>query len=261
MFDFRHKTALITGASGGIGEAIAKQLAEQHCNLVIVARRQERLEQLKTKLEQQHGITVTVVSCDLTQPSASNDIYKQIKTLGIDVDVLINNAGFGLQAPFLDIPSAQHLSLLAININALTELTHLFAADMKARGQGGAILLVASIGGLTPVPNFATYAASKAYVLSFGQALSQELKKDCIGVTVLAPGGTATDFMTAAGMNINDWRMQFLMTSESVARISLKALAKRKVVIIPGLINKAICLFLVHAPNFVKMPLGEIFTR
>lgn len=261
MFHFQHKTALVTGASGGIGEAIAEQLAEQQCNLVIVARRLERLEQLKVKLEQQHGIKVTVMSCDLTLSSASADIYKHIKTLGIDVDVLINNAGIGLHGSFLDAPSAQHSSLLAINVTALTELTHLFASDMKARGQGGAILLVASIGGLTPVPQFASYAASKAYVLSFGQALSHELKQDGIGVTVLAPGGTATDFMNASGMDIEGWRTQLLMTSATVARLSLKALAKGKRVIVPGLLNKLMCLFLVHAPNSIKMPLSEMATK
>ena len=243
MFHFQHKTALITGASSGIGEAFAEQLAQQQCNLVIVARRQDRLDSLKEKLEKHHGIKVTV-----------------IKTLGIDVDILINNAGIGHHGAFLDVPAAQHLSMLAINIHALTELTHLFASDMKARGQGGAILLVSSIAAFTPIPQFATYAASKAYVLSLGQALNKELKNDHIGVTVLAPGGVATEFMAASGQHIDDWRTKAIMTAEAVARESLDALAKGKAVIVPGLLNKASSLFLAHAPNAVTMTLGEMAT-
>ncbi len=260
MFHFQHKTALITGASSGIGEAFAEQLAQQQCNLVIVARRLDRLDSLKAKLEQQHGIKVTVISSDLAQPSASASIYQQLKTLGIDVDILINNAGIGHHGAFLDVPAAQHLSMLAINIHALTELTHLFASDMKARGQGGAILLVASIAAFTPIPQFATYAASKAYVLSLGQALNKELKNDHIGVTVLAPGGVAAEFMAASGQHIDDWRTKAIMTAEAVARESLDALAKGKAVIVPGILNKASSLFLAHAPNAVTMTLGEMAT-
>lgn len=260
MFHFQHKTALITGASSGIGEAFAEQLAQQQCNLVIVARRLELLEQLKTKLEQQYSVKVTVISADLAQPSASADIYQQIKTLGIDVDILINNAGIGCHGAFLEVPLAQHASLLSVNIQSLTALTHLFATDMKARGQGGAILLVASLAGLTPIPKFATYAASKAYVLSLGQALSKELKRDRIGVTVLAPGGVATEFMTLSGQQLDGWQTQTLMTSEAVAQVSLKALARGKRVIVPGILNKAMTLFLVHGPNSLKMTLSEIAT-
>jgi short-subunit dehydrogenase len=261
MYSFHHKTALITGASSGIGEAFAEQLAALQCNLVIVARRQQRLEQLKAKLEQQHGIKVTVITSDLTQPAAANDIYQQLQRQGIQIDVLINNAGLGHHGKFLEVPVSQQLSTLLVNINALTELTHVFAADMKARGQGGAILLVASIAAYTPIPSFATYAASKSYVLSLGQALHKEFKADNIGVTVLAPGGVATEFMDHAGQKIDDWRTKAIMSPEAVAEQSLMALAKGKAVIVPGVLNKASAIFLSHAPRIVKMAAGEMATH
>ncbi len=261
MYNFQYKTALITGASSGIGEAFAEQLAAQHCNLVIVARRLERLQQLKARLEQQHGIKVTVISSDLTQPSAANDIYQQLQSQGIQVDVLVNNAGLGHHGKFIEVPVGQQLATLMVNINALTELTHIFAADMKARGQSGAILLVASIAAYTPIPLFATYAASKSYVLSLGQALNKELKADNIGVTVLAPGGVATEFMDHAGQTIDDWRTKAIMSATDVAAEALTALAKGKAVIVPGVLNKASAVFLSHAPSVVKMAAGEMATH
>lgn len=261
MFSFHHKTALITGASSGIGAAFAEQLAAQKCHLVIVARRLERLEQLKARLEHQHGVKVTVIASDLAQPAAANEIYQQLQTQGIQIDVLINNAGLGHHGKFLDVPMHQQLSTLLVNINALTELTYIFAADMKARGQGGAILLVSSIAAYTPIPSFATYAASKSYVLSLGQALNKEFKTDNIGVTVLAPGGVATEFMDHSGQKIDDWRTKAIMSAEAVAEQSLMALANGKTVIVPGVLNKASAVFLSHAPRIVKMAAGEMATN
>ncbi len=192
------KTALITGASSGIGKEFAHIHAERGGNLVIVARREERLQAIKSELEGQYGIRVMVIAKDLTEPTAPQEIYQAVKQAGIRVDYLINNAGFGGLGKFHERPWEKDLAMLQLNIVALTALTRLFLPDFVARNSGK-ILHVSSIASLMPGPLQAVYFASKAYVTSFSNAIAEELYDTHITVTVLLPGGTATEFADAAG--------------------------------------------------------------
>jgi uncharacterized protein len=174
---------------------------------------------------------------DLTEPAASDQLFNKLKTKGIDIDVLINNAGYGLHGGFLDSDWEKEKKMLQLDIVALTHLTKLFGKDMAQRG-GGYILLVSSVAGYQPAPSYASYAAAKAYVLNLGEALAFEFKKHNINLTVLSPSATATDFFNVAGQEVNRIQRFLMMPSRSVAKIGLKALAKGKFSIIPGAVNK-----------------------
>lgn len=233
MRQFKGKTALVTGASSGIGEQFARLLAEQGCHLVLVARREERLQALRQELAERHGVQVTVLPADLLQPRAAEALFQRTRELGLEVDVLINNAGFGKNGDFLDFPLETHTQIVQLNVTALTELTHLFASRMKQRG-GGYILQVASVAGYLPTPSFTSYGGAKAYVLNFSQALARELKPHGIQVTVLAPGGTQTEFMDIAGNPVTGLRGKAMMSSREVALAGLKGLACGRVTVVPG---------------------------
>ncbi len=175
---------LITGASSGFGEEFARQYAKQGHPLVLVARRLDRLQQLAEALRQQFRVDVVVERVDLSETAAVDELRQRLSERGIAIDILINNAGHGLQGPFLDSQLAAALAMVQLDIASLTSVTHLFAQDMRARGRGR-ILLVASLLAYQGVQNFAVYAAAKAYVLRLGEALHRELKRDGITVTVL----------------------------------------------------------------------------
>lgn len=234
---FTGKTALITGASSGIGETMAHLLAEQHCHLVLVARRLQRLEALQEKLVQLHGIKVEVIAADLLVSGAAQDLFEETRARNLTIDILINNAGFGKSGDFLEVGMAAHAQMIQLDITALTELTWLFADDMKRRG-GGDILQVASIASFMPTPTFSTYGAAKAYVLNFSQALSRELKPFNINVTALCPGGTLTEFMDVSGQQITGLRTKAMMSSDAVAKAGLEALARRRSTVVPGWLYK-----------------------
>ena len=256
---YQNKLALVTGASSGIGEWFARHLAQQGADLILVARRADRLEQLKQELAST-GRTIHVMAMDLLTPDAPQKLWQQTQAAGLQVDVLINNAGFGKHGSFLEIALEQHRDMLGLNVSALTELTWLFAQDMKQRGSGK-ILLVASIAAYLPVPEFSTYAASKAYVLSFGQALHSELKPFGVDVTVLSPGGVATEFMEVSGQNFDDWRSFAIMKPEKVGAMALKALAKARRVIVPGLLYSISMASLRLIPNRLQLTIGRMTTQ
>ena len=256
---FNNKIALVTGASSGIGEWFARHLAHQGADLILVARRQDRLEALKQEFEN-HGARVWIFALDLAQPGAAQRLWELTEEQGLPVDILINNAGFGQHGEFLDVDLDRHRNVLQLNINALTELTWLFAHDMKQRG-AGQILLVASIAAYMPVPEFSTYAASKSFVLSFGQSLHNELRPYGVDVTVLSPGGVATEFMDVAGQKIDDWRTIAIMKPETVAADALKALSRGRRVIIPGWLYKVSMTSLRLIPNALQMMIGRMATH
>ena len=231
------KWALITGASSGLGVDFAHELAAEGCHLVLVARREDRLQALARQLEATHSVRCKVVALDLTLPRAAETLHQQLDDEGIQIDVLINNAGFGIFGEFLDASVEKTSAMLQLNITALTELTHRFARAMIDR-QRGHILLLASVVAYQPSPNYAAYAASKAYVLSLGEALHEELKPHGITVTVLSPGATATEFFDVSGQASSPLKRAFMMPSRPVAQMGLKAMRQRQASIVSGWKNK-----------------------
>ena len=238
------ETVLITGASSGIGLELAKCFAADKSDLVLVARNTAALEKLAAELRAEFSIQATVLTADLSQPEAPQSIFNELKGRGIVVDVLVNNAGFGLQGMFDDLPLPRQMEMLQVNQTALTALTGLFLPGMIARNRGG-ILNVGSIAAFQPGPGMAIYFASKAYVQSFTEALASELSDTQVKVSVLCPGPTSTNFgKVARGDKVRRRKLPG-MTASDVARYGFERFRDRRVVIIPGLGNK-ISAFLVR---------------
>jgi len=185
MKNLQGKWALVTGASSGLGIEFAKLSAERNANLVLVARRTEPMEQLAEALRKERSVQVLVIGVDLSQPGAAAELKAQLDARGIGIEVLVNNAGFGMYGEFIDQPIEKITEMMRLNIMALTELTHVFGREMANRGHGQ-ILLVASVLGYQAVPGYAAYAASKAYVLLLGEALHQELSPRGVSVTTVS---------------------------------------------------------------------------
>ncbi|HEY9103740.1 SDR family oxidoreductase [Chitinimonas sp.] len=231
------KWALVTGASSGFGMDFAGALAERGANLVLVARRREPMEALAARLRSDHGVKVEVIGMDLARPGVGLELKQLLSERDIAVDVLINNAGYGVYGDFVEQALDRTLDMLQLNMLSLTELTHAFAADMVSRGSGH-ILLVASLGGYQATPTYAAYAASKAYVLLFGEALNTELAPKGVKVSVLSPGITATQFLAVSGQRPTLYQRLVMMRPRPVVNTGLAALFKGKASVIPGLANK-----------------------
>jgi short-subunit dehydrogenase len=230
-------TALITGASMGIGLELAKVFAENgHC-LVLVARSEDRLKTLASELEAQHGVTVRVVTADLASAEAADRVFDAVTSEGVVVDYLVNNAGFGTAGHFLETELGREIEMVRVNVVALTHLTHLFARGMVARRRGG-VLNIASTAGFQPGPNMAVYYATKAYVVSFSEALAEELRSTGVVVTAYCPGPVATEFARTAGNAESVLFKRFAVaTPRSVAEGAYRALARRRVVAVHGFLN------------------------
>jgi hypothetical protein len=230
-------TALVTGASSGIGAALARLFAASGFDLVLVARREDRLIELSDELTNRHGTRSTVLVSDLGRQNAPADLVARLDTLGICVSVLVNNAGFGLYGPFAATSWDSELDMLRVNIVALTALTKLLLPGMLAR-RDGRILNVASTAAFQPGPLMAVYYATKAYVLSFSEALANELKGTGVTVTALCPGPTASGFQGTARLEKSRLvSLVRLQTTEQVARAGYEGLMKGKAIVIPGLMN------------------------
>src|SRR6202790_2259799 len=197
--DSKDQTALITGASGGIGYELAKLFARDHYNLVLVARSAERLRRVAEELQGRSGVAVKTVALDLAEASAPRSLFDQLQREGVAVDVLVNNAGFGSIGEFASIAEEEILGQISLNITAVTHLTRLFLPAMLAR-RHGKIMNVASTAAFQPGPLMAVYYATKAYVLSFSEALANETGGSGVTVTAVCPGPTATAFQKRAGM-------------------------------------------------------------
>jgi len=193
------KTALITGASSGIGKELARIHASKGGDLILVARRTEALDELKNELEKAYGINVSTFTQDLSQIHAAKKVYDFVNHSGLEVDYLMNNAGFGGHGEFVERPLDKDLEMIQLNVTALVELTHLFLQDMKERGYGK-ILNTASTAGFLPGPLQATYFATKAFVISFTKGISYELRNAGVTVTALCPGPVKTEFEHVAGL-------------------------------------------------------------
>lgn len=227
-------TALITGASGGIGYELARKFAQAGYNLVLVARTESKLTQIKADFEKRYSIKVTVITKDLSSPGAPQEIFEELEAASTQVDVLVNNAGFTVFGPFIETSLEDELQLLQVNIVALTHLTKLFLPGMVKRGWGK-ILNIASTAAFQPGPLMAVYYASKAYVLFFSEAIATELEGTGVTVTALCPGPTSTGFQKRG--NMEDSRLvagRKIMDSGTVARAGYRALMKGQAVIIPG---------------------------
>ena len=229
----KKKIALITGASSGIGKELAHIHAEKGGDLVIVARSEGKLVALKEELEKKHGVTVHVFSQDLSKPGAAKTLYDKVKSAGVEVDYLINNAGFGGVGKFHERSIEDDLNMINLNISALTALTHHFLQDFVKRDEGK-ILNVSSTASLLPGPLQAVYYATKAYVTSFSNALSEELKDTKVTVTNLMPGATETDFGKVSGMDKTDLFTD-LTSARKVAEDGYNAMLKGKMDKISGL--------------------------
>jgi uncharacterized protein len=233
----RNGTALITGASGGIGYELAKLFAQDHYNLVLVARSGPKLAQVAEELKSQFGISVTVVPIDLTLPNAPQALFEDVRRAGIQVDVLVNNAGYGVYGEFAKLPLMEDIGMLQLNVAALTVLTKLFLQPMLER-RAGKILNVASTAGFQAGPMMAVYYASKAYVISFSEAVANELQGSGVTVTCLAPGATDTGFQGRAGTeNSVLFRAVKPMDARTVALDGYRGLMAGKTLVISGFRN------------------------
>ncbi|MBE6767871.1 MAG: SDR family oxidoreductase [Ruminococcaceae bacterium] len=221
---------LITGASGGIGFALARQFAAGGHPLILVARSEGRLSERKAELEKEYGVAVEILPQDLTQPHAARQVYDAVATQGWTVDILVNNAGFGDFVSFVDADWQHQEDMVTLNVTALMQLTHCFARAMREQG-GGRILNVASLAAVAPGPYMATYYATKAFVLSFSEAMSEELREYGITVTALCPGPTESNFEAAANLKSgNLFSALPVERAETVARRGYKATMKGRAV-------------------------------
>lgn len=226
-----NKLALITGASAGIGKELARYHAKQGGDVILVARRKDALDDLKEELEKEYSIKAHVFLSDLSVAGAAEKLYQQVKKADHDIDILINNAGFGGQGKITDRKLEDDLSMIMVNIVSLVTLTHLFAADMAKKG-GGKILNVGSTAGFMPGPNQATYFATKAFVNSFSQAVDQELRDQGVTSTVLCPGYVETEFAQVANLEGTPMMETGGATAESVAKCGYDAMMQERLVII-----------------------------
>jgi hypothetical protein len=226
---------LLTGASAGIGLELGRVFARHHHDLILVARRKEKLDDLAALWSKEFGVKAEAVVMDLADPAAPEKLHDATK--GREVDILVNNAGFGVNGPFEKTDLRRELDMIQLNVTALTHLTKLYLRDFAARG-AGRILNVASTAAFQPGPLMAVYYATKAYVLSFSEALAEELRGTKITVTALCPGPTATEFQKVAAMEKSPLVRTFAMPAAPVAEKAYRALMKGKRILVPGITNK-----------------------
>ena len=250
--------ALVTGASGGIGAALARELARHGHDLVLAARGVAAMETLAAELSAE-GASATVIAADLAQPGAAASLADEIARRGLGIEVLVNNAGLGAAGRFDKCDPVRINEMLQVNIVALSELTRLVLPGMIARRRGR-VMLVASVAGFQPGPHMAAYFASKAYVLSLGEALAHELRGTGVSVTVLRPGATATNFFTVAGADhtVIAHRLRRMMPAEGVARLGYRALAAGRPVIVTGFSNRLLAVLGRFAPHWVSLRVAEL---
>lgn len=252
------KTALITGASGGIGYELAKIFAKNGTDLVLVARNKSKLNQLKTDLEKQSGISVYTIGKDLSVSESALEVYEEMTGQNIKVDYLVNNAGFGDLGMFTETDWKKEEKMINLNIKTLTLFTKLFLKEMIKRGSGK-IMNVASTAAFQPGPLMAVYFATKSYVLNFSEAINNEVRKNGVTVTVLCPGPTESGFQDASGMKeskIIKWKK--MPTSRQVADFGYRAMMKGKAVAVHGFFNKMLVSSVGFMPRSVIVKISRI---
>ena len=220
---YRGTTALITGASAGLGAAFAEQLAARGADVVLVARREDRLRELAERIETAHRVQATVIALDLAKPGAAAELRAALDGRGIRVQTLINNAGFGMKGAFAEADPARIDEMVQLNVSALVSVTRAFLADMVADGRG-ALVGIASTGAYQPCPNMAVYGATKAFVLSFTEALAYETRGSGLAVLALSPGATRTEFFDVVGTD--DAAVGRFQSPEQVVGLALRQLER-----------------------------------
>jgi short-subunit dehydrogenase len=255
-------TALVTGASAGIGEAIARELAGRGHGVTLVARREDRLRSLADELSDRFGVRAEVLSADLGDKAARDGLSRRISELDLDVEILVNNAGFGGGEDFARTDHDRLVSMVELNCVALLDLQAIYLPRMVDRGRG-AIINIASTAAFQPLPGAATYAATKAFVLSLSEAVHEELKGTGVTLTAVCPGPVRTEFSEAAGLEGAEDQVPGVlwMDAESVAKQAVDAAGDGKRAIIPGLLNRAGALTGQHAPRMLALPIAKRLWR
>lgn len=252
--------ALVTGASSGISADLARELAGRGHGVVLVARREDRLRALAEELAAAHGVRAEVVACDLADPEARDGLAGRVADLGLEVEVLVNNAAYGSGGPFVELDAAKEAQMVRLNCEAVVALSSAFAPAMVRRRRG-AILVVASSAGFQPLPRQATYGASKAFALSFSEALHTELRDQGVAVTALCPGPVKTEFMDVAALDGLEGGVPAFawVSSEACARQAVDGLAAGKRVVVPGAAIRAVTVAGQHTPRALLLPLMKRF--
>jgi uncharacterized protein len=254
------KWALVTGASSGLGADIARELAGRGCNVLLAARRKERLEELARELRESAGVEAESLPADLEHPDAPAELYERASRLGHGVDVLVNNAGFGNYGPFLETDWPHDRALIDVDVAALVHLSKLFGRDMVRRGWGR-MLQVASIGAYQACPRYAVYGAAKSFVLHFSEALSYELRGTGVSSTALSPGATATEFFAVAGNRLTAYQRMMMMPSRKVAAAGVRAMLRRRSAVVPGFLNSLLAWSTRLAPRRANTATADLFMR
>jgi short-subunit dehydrogenase len=249
-------TCLVTGASSGIGAEIARELARRGHGVTLTARREERLRELADELTDEHGVRAETLSADVADERARNQLGRELEERQLEVEVLVNNAGFGSGGSFLELDGDKEALMVRTNVEAVVALTSMFVGEMVERGRG-AVLNVASLIAFQPVPYQATYGATKAAVLSFSDALHEELRGTGVTVTSVCPGPVRTEFGDQGGFGGADERIPgpLWLDAERVAADAVTALEKGDRVTVPGAGNQLAALYGQHMPRFLLLPL------
>jgi uncharacterized protein len=259
MKSYNGKTALVTGASSGIGKAIAENLGARGANLILVARSSDKLEQIADAIQEKNKVNVTVIVSDLAKPDAAEQLFAVVEQQRLTVDLLVNNAGFGRWGCFEDDDLPTYNEMIDLNIGAVTALCHLFMPKMASRGDCG-VLNIGSTASFIPIPWAAVYGATKAYVLSFSEALSYEYKNKGVQVTVLCPGNTDSNFASVANSSARQSQVAG-DSAEMVAEIGLNALLKGQSSIISGQNQKVALLPRILTRQRVLSIVGETWKK
>lgn len=251
-------TAVVTGASSGIGAAIARELAGRGHAVALVARREDRLRTLATELRSDHGVEATPIACDLADPAGRDALAAALSESGRAVEVLVNNAGFGSRGEFISNDPGRMLGMVRLNVEAVVDLTSRYLPGMSARGRG-AVINIASVAAFQPMPGSATYAASKAFVLSFSEAIRTEQRGSGVAVTAVCPGPVKTEFTDVAGMGgvENETPDLLWMSAEEIARHAVEGAESDKRVVVPGALNRVQSIAGQHTPRALALPLIE----
>jgi uncharacterized protein len=258
-----NSAALVTGASAGIGSAIARELAARGHGLILVARRKDRLDALARELSEEHGVRAEGIGADLGNATSRARLPARVESLGLDVEILVNNAGFATNGPFDESDPDRELEQVRVLVEAPVALISAFLPAMVKRAQG-AILNIASTAGMQPMPYSAGYSAAKAYVLTLSEALHQELRGRGVTVTVLAPGPVETDFWAISGWEVHGGGTfestvprQAWITAEQAARAGVKGLEDGRRVVVPGLPMRTVMQAAQYVPHAVTLPVLE----
>jgi short-subunit dehydrogenase len=262
MLPIENATVLITGASKGIGRAIAEEFARHGHDLIMVAREQEKLDLTAQNIKNRTGVKVTTLSADLSKTDMPQQLYDQIKQSGATVDILVNNAGIGMSGSFISSDYSLMTKMLQLNMLALSQLTHLFLQPMLERNRGRILNTGSLVAYFTGAPNWAAYVASKHYVRAFSKGLSRELKGSGVAATVVSPGATPTDFVkTADTANMLAYQASTGPSVEQIAKVAYRACQRGDTSVIPGMFNKILAFLGELHPRNIAFEVFSLLSR